>query len=359
MKIFYFLLLTFLPFFGVAQVTTADPALEPMKITTLNNTDITVMQIPQNSILILKVPILNKNLINLLPGGSCKIKIGLGSKIILDPSFNLNTVNTSNYFNWTSINAGGEVQITGDLFAPLPTNFNDTAFFNIKGIILGNSTVRTNFLVTNHNTNTILSDEDGANNTASFSYTIIAPSSLPLTLINFNAVVDNCTNKLRWASENETNTNYFSIEKSVNGIDWFKIGTINAQGNSIIRLNYSFIDNDVQSVQGKFLYRLKMVDKDNSFKYSDVIMVLNNCQKLQMIIYPNPVINNSINFSISGFSKNIISVLKSVSGEIISIKNCANGSNLLDVTKLANGIYILTVSDKDGNTKQQKVVLQK
>ncbi len=359
MKKIFFLLFCLTPFLGIAQSTTADPALEPMEISTLEGVDFVTVQLPQNSIVKLKVPILNKNIANFLPGGTCKIKIGLGSKATLDPSFDLSTVNTSNYFNWTAVSSGGQVQITGELIAELPANFSDTAFFDIKGTILGNSTITTNFLVTNHNSTTLLSDENGANNIASTPYLIIEPITLPLVLDDFSVSLQNCKQNLKWITSNEIGTSHFDIERAIAGNNWSKIGTVNATSNSSITATYSFLDDNIQNFDGKVFYRLKMVDKDGNFKYSKIIAVFNNCNKAQINIYPNPVANGTINLTIAGFSKNATAVLKTISGTVVALKTVYNGINTIDVTKFSSGVYMLTIYDKDSNIENFKVIVEK
>ena len=155
---------------SAGQAVIADPAVNVMRTASTTSLPVNPTLIPLDSVITLRVPVINYNQVNALPSGSCKIKIGLGSKIMLDPAFDLAAVNTSNYFSWTAQSSGGQVQITGDLIASLPANFLDTVIFQIKSSVLGNSTITTNFLVTNHNTNTFLSDENGANNNAFISY---------------------------------------------------------------------------------------------------------------------------------------------------------------------------------------------
>jgi hypothetical protein len=346
-------------YFMFGQSVTADPALEPMKITSLNNITFSSSQIPLDNILKLKVPILNKNIVNGIPDGTCKIKIGLGSKLILDPNFDLSTVNTSTYFKWTSINSGGQIQITGELISALPFNFSDTAVFNLKGLILGASTITSNFLVTNHNSNILLSDEDGTNNIASTPYIIVTSASLPLTLTNFSITSVDCKPNLKWVTQNEINTSHFEIEKSTDGINWIKIGTKNASGNSTSPINYSFTDDAIQNNEDKLFYKIKMIDKDGSFKYSSVFKIINNCNKMQLSIYPNPVINNKINFAIAGFENRVFAILKLSSGAVLGKYSINNGTNSIDVSKLSNGFYILTIIDNNGNTLQAKAIIQK
>lgn len=153
---------------------TADPELG--SITLANETGFTVdaSQVLADQAISIKIPVKNDNHGQAVPAGSCKVKIGLGSKLVLDPAFNLNSNSLGNYFSWSAATVDGQLQITGDLVNPLPANVTDvTVAFKVKASMEGNSTITANFLITNHNNNSILSDEDGANNTASLQYRVV------------------------------------------------------------------------------------------------------------------------------------------------------------------------------------------
>jgi Secretion system C-terminal sorting domain len=282
------------PFWGFSQVT-ADPSLDPMKITTTGNGTILVTELPLNGIVKLKVPILNRNTSNALPIGTCKVKVNLGSKLILDPLFNLNTVNTSNYFSWTAVASGGTVQITGDLIAQLPANFSDTAYFDVKGTILGISTITTNFLVTNHNTNTTLSDENGNNNTASTLYAIVA-GVVPVTFTNVFTEKKDCALKVICNVENEINVDRYELEISKDFNNFEKISTLKA--NNLNR--YTFSLEIPQQYQAPIvLVRIKSIDLDGKFQYSEIRKLSGICNSEEgLSVYPNPVPKNVSSFYI-------------------------------------------------------------
>jgi hypothetical protein len=284
-KILFWLLFTS-PFFGIAQSITADPALDPMKITTIINSPILVNQLPLNGVVVLKVPILNRNLANALPDGTCKVKIGLGSKLILNPSFNLSTVNTSDYFSWTAISSGGQVQITGELIAQLPANYSDTVYFDVRGSILGNSTITTNFLVTNHNTLVTLSDENGANNNASIAYTIVN-GVLPVTFTNIFTEKNDCSLKVIFDIENQINVDRYELEVSSDLTNFEKITSLKAS--NVNRYTYNFNLSEKYQVN-VLLVRIKSIDADGTFQYSEIKKVSGLCDsKVGLFVYPNPI----------------------------------------------------------------------
>jgi Secretion system C-terminal sorting domain len=357
MKKLFSLLFISIPFFVLSQSITADPALEPMKITTLSNNTISIIQLPLNGVIKLKVPILNKNTGNILPAGSCKVKIGLGSKLIVNPSFNLTTVNTSNYFTWTAISSGGQVQIIGDLINALPANFNDTAYFDVKGTILGNSTITTNFLVTNHNTNTTLSDENGANNIASIAYTIInAGTAVPVTFTSIFAENKNCSLNVFFDIENEINVNSYELEVSNDFTNFEKIADLKA--NNLRK--YTFQNH---SIAEKYqvpilLVRVKSIDIDGKFQYTEIKKISGICDsKIELTLYPNPIPKNSNSFYIqsnsAAFNGRYIVSITDMTGKLVETKEL-NLNNLInfkyDMSTLAAGQYLIKLFKKDNNS---------
>ncbi len=363
MKKLFLLLFIALPFFAISQSITADPALEPMRITTVVSGTILVTQLPINGIIKLKVPILNKNTINALPAGTCKVKIGLGSKIILNPLFNLNTVNTSNYFTWSAISSGGQVQITGDLIAELPANFNDTAYFNVKGIILGNSTITTNFLVTNHNTNTTLSDENGANNIASIAYTI-TNATLPVTFTNIFTEKKDCSLKVYFDTENEINVSRYELEISKDFNNFEKIATV--QANNFKRYTFQTLAVAEAYQVPILLVRVKSIDMDGKFQYSEIKKISGVCDsKTALSLYPNPVPKYSSSFYVQKendlFNGTYLVSLLDMSGKLIKtteIKLVNVVRFNYDISNISAGQYLLKIFSENSKTVEILKVLK-
>jgi hypothetical protein len=89
-------------------------------------------------------------------------------------------------------------------------------------------------------------------------------SVLPITLLNFSATVQafNAV-ELNWTTTNEINSSHFVIERSIDGNKFSDINKVSATGNSTIKQNYSYLDNQAANINSPVLYyRLKLVDKD-------------------------------------------------------------------------------------------------
>lgn len=333
----------------------ADPALTQISGISLGSLPLDATNLSMDSIIKLKVPIYNKNMINDLPSGTCKIKIGLGSRMELVPGFNLTNVNTNAYFNWTASVTGGQEQITGDLIAPLPANFSDTAVFFVKGRITGNSTITTNFLVTNHNTVIILSDENPANNTSFLAYTVTPGAiAVPVTFTKVQAINEACNIRVNFDAENEINVDRFEIQISKDGINFQTAGQLSA--NAKIHYNFSIgITDNLKAAQ--LFVRIKSLDIDDKFKYSETRKVSGTCSntKGNIILFPNPANRETNKLSIKlndgWFNGKYIIYLLDISGKTLSKIN----KTLLNVTqfdyeikRLPAGHYILNIINEEG-----------
>lgn len=95
------------------------------------------------------------------------------------------------------------------------------------------------------------------------------PTTLPVTWLYFTARAnDSHEVALNWATASEINNDRFEIERSADGSSFEKIGTVNGNGNSVQTIEYSFKDTTVQ--RGVYYYRLKQVDFDGRFEYSNI-----------------------------------------------------------------------------------------
>ncbi|MBK8557027.1 MAG: T9SS type A sorting domain-containing protein [Lewinellaceae bacterium] len=152
----------------------------------------------------------------------------------------------------------------------LPANFSFTGFSNIT------QTVR--FRILGYDANTT----DGKLFIDNLGFG--PSSSLPVELVRFNAVQQDHGAMLNWSTASESNSNYFSIERSSNGTGFRPIGTVTAARNSIGFQQYSFFDE--RPAAGTNYYRLNMVDQDGSSAYSPVQAIdLRNRQVVQCYPY--------------------------------------------------------------------------
>ncbi len=113
-------------------------------------------------------------------------------------------------------------------------------------------------------------------------------SALPVELTSFTALIADNGVHLNWETATEVNNYGFNVERRVKNEEWSKIGFVNGNGNSNSPKSYTFTDNAVPA--GKIQYRLKQIDFDGKFEYSEVVEV-NVEAPNKLVLYqnsPNP-----------------------------------------------------------------------
>lgn len=176
--------------------------------------------------------------------------------------------------------------------------------------------------------------------------------NLPVELKSFSAsVVDGFVN-LSWSTATETNNRGFEIQRKVTGSDFVNIGFVEGKGTSTQLQNYSFVDNDVQA--GKYQYRLKQIDLDGSYSFSNVVEVITNPTEYNLAQnYPNPFNpNTTISFSLAKESNVNLKIYNLLGQEIISLVNnefmtAGSYSYKFDASLLASGTYIYRLEAGD------------
>jgi len=112
---------------------------------------------------------------------------------------------------------------------------------------------------------------------------------LPAGLATFTGKEVDCNIKLEWRTITEQNTQYFEIEKSTDGITFTSLTRVSAVGNSSSPINYRHVD---ANPSDENYYRLRTVDADGSYEYSDIISVASFCYEGGVVeVFPNPVSN--------------------------------------------------------------------
>lgn len=176
----------------------------------------------------------------------------------------------------------------------------------------------------------------------SFWVTSFSALPIPLNLINFNASQNGQKITLNWNTENEVNSKHFEIERSSNGTEFTPIGVTaakNAAGNN----KYAFAD--FQPLNGGSFYRLKIVDHDGRFKYSNVIS-LNTKIKAGLSVYPNPAVG-SITINHGKMEDGAVIKIVGTDGKLILSGKIVAGAvqTTVDVSGLARGTYRVIAGD--------------
>ncbi|MES2772532.1 MAG: hypothetical protein V4722_00015 [Bacteroidota bacterium] len=166
---------------GIAQTpVSADPAINNFDVLNTSNISIPANSITNGQVIKLKVLLENTSQTTDIPSGTCVVSIGLGTKMVVNPGFNLSTAPLSAIFDWQVFNVGGQFVIYGSIKAGavIPADFSDYAIFELLATATGSSTFQGNFFISNSNPLYTLSDEHPENNTTSTQYTVSAGSAV-------------------------------------------------------------------------------------------------------------------------------------------------------------------------------------
>ncbi len=177
-------------------------------------------------------------------------------------------------------------------------------------------------------------------------------STVAVSLLDFSGEIQGKQNVLQWSTSSETTNTGFEIQRSCDGIHFMKIDFVKSHaidGNSSLQLDYTYAD--ICDACTTNYYRLKQIDKDGKFIYSNIV-VLKNYYTMAVIsaIYPNPVRNNMQVEIIAVDSRLLTLQVIDINGRIMNgiTTQVGNGKNLiqLNVAQLPGGTYFLKVFSK-------------
>ncbi|MBL7740947.1 MAG: T9SS type A sorting domain-containing protein [Chitinophagaceae bacterium] len=264
------------------------------------------------------------------PGGSTQIFIG-----------SPNSGNTTLTKKWDLVNESGN---------PFSGSVNGVAFDAVGSLYISTSTglYFINQYTVNNATGTVqcslVYNVSGLTDLASNLYP--QQSTLPVRLAGFTGNYKNQKTTLNWITEDEQNFSHFEIERSGNGNSYSAIAVQFAASNNN-RQSYQYTD-DLSAVNGTvFTYRLKMVDNDGQYKYSNMIMIRKETRSIEHItLNPNPVINMATVRFYAPAAGNVSFSISDVAGRTMlrqqnSVAEGNNSVSLNGLDRLLPGNYIL------------------
>ena len=211
---------------------------------------------------------------------------------------------------------------------------------------------------------TSITDVNGCNKTTTTNIAVnisAACGSLPVTLLGLKAVGTGTKALLTWATSSENNNRGFEIERSTNGSNWTSVGFVASQGNSSLLTNYSFTDPGLSHTH--YYYRLKQIDLDNHFKYSNIAVVDLSKTDAYLLLqnFPNPFEENTtISYYIPKTAKIRLTLLDANGREIKVLANQvqAAGSYSIPFYKkgLSSGIYYYRLQADDFSSTRKLII---
>ena len=180
---------------------------------------------------------------------------------------------------------------------------------------------------------------------------------VPVTLLDFTGKLTNNGIVLDWSTSSEQKSKHFVLEKSLDGVGFSQLGIIAAAGNSNTKRSYSYLDKKTAEYN---YYRLKMVDLDGKFTYSNTVLVVNHNVQQSVQVVNNPF-QSYIDLRFAILPKQPVQAeLLTVSGAKLFTKLYGAASQIrlnLAGMNIASGTYLLKVV-ADGKQYVSKVVKQ-
>lgn len=183
---------------------------------------------------------------------------------------------------------------------------------------------------------------------------------LPVTWLDLTAGCDKQEMIIKWSTASEQNADYFTVERSTDGVVFSPLAQVPASGNSTTVKNYSYTDIDAPNVTS--YYRVRETDYNGEFSFSSQVLV-NGCgTKNEMGVYPNPSLG-AFNVSITGAKDEevVIVVVDMLGREFYSKVTLLSGDHeviAIDAAdQLAAGVYTIIATSKDEIIKK-KIVIQ-
>ncbi len=189
--------------------------------------------------------------------------------------------------------------------------------------------------------------------------------ALPVELSLFNVSIQNKLAQLNWETATEVNNYGFEVQRSSETNDWAKIGFVEGHGNSNSPKYYNFTDKDLFR-SGNYSYRLKQIDIDGKYEYSDVVNVTMNIGNVEYKLdqnYPNPFNpTTTITYSIPK-ETHVDLIIYNVFGEevarLVNDKQSAGDHSVIfNASGFASGIYLYTIKT-DNYISTRKLLLLK
>lgn len=170
---------------------------------------------------------------------------------------------------------------------------------------------------------------------------------LPIELLSFTATPNGNDVQLNWQTSLEQNSAGFDIERSINGKDFLKVGTVAARG---VPSTYRFTDRGVPV--GEYFYRLRQTDKDNRFTYSKTVKVTVGSRTTGYRILNNPA-SSYVDLSLPSKRNATIINLVDVSGRMLMQKTIGAGTTayrLEGIEQYSPGVYFIQIVSESEKT---------
>ncbi|MET0635487.1 MAG: T9SS type A sorting domain-containing protein [Chitinophagaceae bacterium] len=199
--------------------------------------------------------------------------------------------------------------------------------------------------------------ENGTHNRISFN--MIQNSILPINLISFTGKQRNGGLDLTWKVSDDSNPDFFEIEKSIDGVSFQKIGTVKSTTNTL----YTYTD--VSLSGGNTFYRMKMTDLTGAVTYSNIVSFRTTAALTQGInVFPNIITGNSLYMETASALTKAMVIISDANGRQVNqrvIGKLAKGQiSTIETSssKLPTGMYFMQVIDGNESISVKRFIVK-
>ena len=265
-------------------------------------------------------------------------------------------------FNWqgqTMVYNAQRLMAPNELGTTLDFSSGNTVDINL------NFTLNANWIADNCELVSFIQNLDGKEILQGSKVTLPELTVLPVELTSFTAKSSTNQVNLTWTTATEINNSGFEIQKSTDGSEFVSVGFIKGNGTTTEPKAYSFVDNHLNNVTGKLYYRLKQIDYNGAFNYSDIVEVVIDLPLEYSLNqnYPNPF-NPSTKIKYSVPEQNLVSiVVYGVTGEEIAtlvneVKEAGKYEIEFNALQLSSGVYFYRMTSGDFTSVKKLSVLK-
>lgn len=180
-----------------------------------------------------------------------------------------------------------------------------------------------------------------------------AQSALPVTLVTFDAEKEERSVRLSWKTSFETNSDFFEIQRSQDARNWKALGRVQSAGESSQQATYGYTD--MEPIAGIGYYRLKMIDRDGTFAFSQIRKV--SWDGTDLVVFPNPA-GERLEMNVKDWSRVMKVSVLNAGGGVVKETAGARGAKekYMLLTGFQPGSYILEIKYRDGSSERTHFV---
>lgn len=175
---------------------------------------------------------------------------------------------------------------------------------------------------------------------------------LPVQLVKLSGAASKADAILHWATATETNNKGFVVERSLDGKTFTRVDFVGGAGNSNRVNNYSYADRNIFETTQVVYYRLKQVDFNENYTYTDVVLIhVDQVVKPQIVVYPNPV-RDILSVEVDALSSTSATVtITDITGKLVKTVDMPltegfNKLNIGELNAINNGVYLITIKSE-------------